>query len=108
MTSRVLLGIIIVGGIVWAATAAVNDCTVGLYRSESCLSLWVREQTGLPLSKLGRAVVLEIAGILLAVGLYLTIFYVFPAWKVSRRLANEESGDSPPTSEPPERPGHTP
>ncbi len=62
----------------YAATQAVQDCTIGLLTYENCLWLWVRDLLGLPQSKLARAFTLELAGLALLVGSYATIRYVLP------------------------------
>ena len=61
-----------------AATWAVRDCTADLYHEENCLWLWLREQFGLAPSELLHSATLEIVGLALLVGLYLTFRYVFP------------------------------
>jgi len=67
-----------VGFFLYLAQSAVRDCPSGLYTYDNCLWLWLREQSGLPQSKLLRSMVLQLVGLTLVVGLYLTYRYVFP------------------------------
>ena len=78
---RILAGIPLTALILYAATLAAKDCTVGLYVFENCLWEWLREFLGLPPNKVLRAVVLELVGLALLAGLYLTYRFVFPPWK---------------------------
>ena len=75
---RYLAGFILVVTLFYAATQAVQDCPTGLFVYENCLWLWVRDQLGLPQSKLARSLTLEVVGLALLVGLYATLRYVFP------------------------------
>jgi len=77
---RVIAGIVLVGFFLHLATLATQDCTIGLLAYENCWWLWVREQCGLPASKLLRAGFFELLGLLLLGGLFLTFRYVFPPW----------------------------
>ena len=77
---RIVAGVFIIGLLLTAASRATRDCTVGLYAFDICSWVWVREQLGLPASKLLRAVFLELVGLILTVGIFLTIRYVLPFW----------------------------
>lgn len=88
---RILVGFSLIGLILYAASLATRDCTVGLYVFSPCLWVWVREHLGLPDSKLLRSGLLELVGLALAAGLYLTIRYVLPR----RKKARTAPGESP-------------
>ena len=77
---RIVAGIFIIALLLTAASRTTRDCTVGLYSFDICSWVWVREQLGLPASKLLRAVFLELIGLTLTVGIFLTIRYVLPFW----------------------------
>ncbi len=77
---RVVAGIFIVAVLLFAASRTTRDCTVGLYVFDICSWVWVREQLGLPASKLLRAVFLEIIGLTLAAGIYVAVRFVLPFW----------------------------
>ena len=83
-TLRIAGGVIIIALLLYAASRMTRDCTVGLYVFDICSWVWVREQLGLPANKLLRAVFLEIAGITLTAGIYLTIRWVFPFWRTRK------------------------
>ena len=74
------MGIAVVGLLLGAASWAVRDCPVAPYVYENCVWLSVRDQFHLPQSKLLRAAVLEVMGLSLLAGLYLTCRYIFP-WR---------------------------
>ncbi len=76
--ARILTGLLLLGVLLYAATLAVRDCAIGPYGFDNCLWLRVRERLGVRQSRLGRAAALEIVGIGLLTGLYLTIRHVFP------------------------------
>ncbi len=97
---RILLGSLLTWLLLHAANLAVRDCTVGVDRYDNCLWTSVRRRLGLPPSVLGRAVTLELVGLALLAGLYLTIRYVFPFWK-DRRSGGKESGAFPTTDSAP-------
>ena len=78
---RIVAGIFIIGLLLFAASRTTRDCTVGLYVFDICSWVWLREQLGLPSSKLLRAVFLELLGLTLTAGIYLTIRFVFPFWR---------------------------
>ena len=82
--TRIFAGFLLTALLLFAATQAVRDCTVGLYVYDNCLWLRLQEQLGLPQGKLWRAVVLELVGLALLAGLYLTVRYVFPVRGWSR------------------------
>jgi hypothetical protein len=78
---RVVVGIFIIALLLYAASRTTRDCTVGLYVFDLCSWVWLREQLGLPASKLLRAVFLELVGLTLAGGIFLTVRFVFPFWR---------------------------
>lgn len=86
---RIIVGILVVGFLLHLATLATQDCTVGVYVYEICFWLRVREYLGLPASGLLRAGALEVVGLALAAGIYLTIRYVFPPWRAPSRSRGE-------------------
>ncbi len=75
---RIIAGILLTGLLLHAANLAVRDCTAGLNSYDNCLWLRIRERLGFPPSKLLRAGALELVGLALLAGLYLTVRYVFP------------------------------
>jgi len=77
---RITAGFVLITLFFLAATRTTRDCTVGLYVYDICAWVWVREQLGLPASKFLRAAFLELIGITLALGIFLTIRFVFPFW----------------------------
>jgi hypothetical protein len=77
---RIVAGIFLVALFLEAASHTTRDCTVGLYVFDICSWVWLREQLGLPASKLLRALFLELIGLTLTAGIFLTIRYVFPFW----------------------------
>ncbi len=78
---RIVAGIFIVALLLYAASRTTRDCTVGLYVFDLCSWVWLREQLGLPASKFLRAVFLELVGLTLTAGIFLTIRFVFPFWR---------------------------
>jgi hypothetical protein len=72
-----------------AASHTTRDCTVGLYVYDICAWVWVREHLGLPASKFLRAAFLELIGLTLALGVFLTIRFVFPFWGRGARARQE-------------------
>ena len=80
---RIVAGICIIAVLLYAASRTTRDCTVGLYVFDICSWVWVREQLGLPASKLARAVFLEIIGLTLTAGIFLAVRYVLPFWRTS-------------------------
>lgn len=90
---RIITGIVLAGLILHVASLAVRDCTVGLFVYDNCWWLWVREQFGLPANKVLRAGFLELVGLALLAGLFLTFRFVFPPWKEASVSPHEgESG----------------
>lgn len=81
---RIIAGLALLAGLLGLANLAVHDCTTGLGVYDNCVWVWVREHSGLPASKLWRSLTLEVVGLTLLAGLYVTARYVFP-WKVERR-----------------------
>ena len=86
---RIAAGIFMVGLFLYAASWTTRDCTVGLYVFDLCSWVWVREYLGLPPNKFLRAIFLELVGLTLAAGIFLTIRFVFPFWRAG----------APPTTE---------
>jgi hypothetical protein len=92
---RIVAGIFIIALLLFAASRTTRDCTVGLYVFDICAWVWLREQLGLPASKLLRAVFLELIGLALTAGIFLTIRYVFPFWRsgTRSRMDGEKTAD---------------
>jgi len=88
---RIILGCVIVGVVLHAATLATRDCRVAPYVYDDCMWLGLRARLGLPASRFLRMGVLEGVGIALALILYLTFRYVFPF-----RRAGSAAPDAPP------------
>ncbi len=76
---RIFAGTALAILLLYAVTLAVRDCPTGPYAANNCLWLWVRARTGLPESRLWRAAALEVVGITLLAGLFITFRYVFPS-----------------------------
>jgi hypothetical protein len=91
---RIIAGIFIIALLLRAASRTTRDCTVGLYVYDICAWVWLREQLGLPASKLLRAVFLELIGLTLTAGIFLTIRFVFPFWRTGANSIREE-GEEP-------------
>jgi len=81
---RIVVGCFLIALFLMAASRTTRDCTVGLYVYDICAWVWVREQLGLPASKFLRAAFLEVIGITLTVGIFLTIRFVFPFWRTTK------------------------
>jgi hypothetical protein len=77
---RIIAGVFVIALFLTAASRTTRDCTVGLYVYDICAWVWVREQLGLPASKFLRAAFLEVVGVTLTVGIFLTIRFVLPFW----------------------------
>lgn len=88
---RILAGLFIVALLLYAATWAVRDCPTGLYTYDNCLWLSLSKRLDLPPNKLLSAAALELVGLTLLTGLYLTARYIFPRWSGSRS-SRQESG----------------
>ncbi len=88
---RIIAGIVLVGLLLAAASLATRSCTADLFVYDSCLWIWVREQLGLPASKLLRAGFLEVVGLVILAGIYVTVRYVFP--KRADRASPPATGD---------------
>ena len=97
---RIAAGVFIVALLLYAASRTTRDCTVGLYVFDLCSWVWLREQLGLPASKFLRAVFLELVGLTLTAGIFLTIRFVFPFWRTSTTcsMEGENSRSSSPES----------
>jgi hypothetical protein len=87
---RIVAGVFLVALFLHAATLATRDCTVGLYVFDNCLWVWLYEHLGLPANRFLRACALELVGLSLLAGIYLTIRYVFPPWKAVSSTPAEE------------------
>jgi hypothetical protein len=74
-----------------AANWAVRDCSTGPGASENCLWLGLRRRFALPASKLLRAGVLEVVGLAILAGLYLTLRYLWPRGVRRSSRSNVES-----------------
>ena len=83
---RIVVGTFIVAMLLLAASRTTRDCTVGLYVYDICAWVWLREQLGLPASKFLRALFLELIGLTLTLGIFLTIRFVLPFWPSRRDL----------------------
>jgi hypothetical protein len=92
---RIVAGIFIIALLLFAASRTTRDCVVGLYVFDICAWVWLREQLGLPASKFLRAVFLELIGLILTAGIFLTIRFVFPFWRTSTtsRMEGEKTTD---------------
>lgn len=86
---RAILGCLLLAAILYAAQLAVRDCPNGLFVYDNCLWLWVREQAGLPNSRLLHWLTLFAVGLVLLGGIYLTIRYVFPHSKATSAAESE-------------------
>lgn len=100
-TLRIIAGFILVGLLFTAAWLATRDCTVGLYVYDSCWWVWTREQLGLPANKFLRAGFLELVGLALLAGLYLTVRYLIrgrgrPASPSAQTPAEDHAGPRQP------------
>lgn len=60
------------------ANWAVRDCPTGPNSVDNCLWLRVQRLTGLPASKVLRAGVLEVVGLLILAGLWIVFRYLWP------------------------------
>jgi len=89
-TLRIIVGIFIIALFLFAAKRTTRDCTVGVYVYDICAWVWVREQLGLPASKFLRAVFLELVGLTLAAGIFVTIRFVLPFWATDKGSNTEE------------------
>ncbi|MGH9376124.1 MAG: hypothetical protein ACRD22_08020 [Terriglobia bacterium] len=87
--ARIISGCVLVAIILYAAQLAVRDCSNGLFVYDNCLWLWLREQAGLPNSRLLHWFALFLVGLALLGGLYLTIRYVFPRSKSGNTVESE-------------------
>jgi hypothetical protein len=97
---RIILGVAVVGLVLYAADLATRDCRIAPYVYDDCMWMGLRAHLGLPASRFLRMVVLECVGIVLALVLYLTFRYVFP----SRRATPPGPDLVPPISEAPRNP----
>ncbi len=86
---RIVAGLFIIALLLSAASRTTRDCTVGLYVFDLCSWVWLREQLGLPSSKFLRAIFLELVGLTLTAGIFLTIRFVFPFWRTSTTSSRE-------------------
>jgi len=93
---RVVVGIFIIALFLMAASRTTRDCTIGLYVYDICAWVWVREQLGLPASKFLRAAFLELIGVTLTLGIFLTIRFVFPFWGTRKSIEAQGKNKPPP------------
>jgi hypothetical protein len=93
--ARIVAGFFIIALCLMAASRTTRDCTVGLYVYDICAWVWVREQLGLPASKFLRAAFLELIGVTLTVGIFLTIRFVLPFWG-TRKPIKAQTENKPP------------
>ena len=101
---RIILGVAVVGLVLYAADLATRDCRLAPYVYDDCMWIWLRAHLGLPASRILRMAVLECVGIVLALILYLTFRYVFPF----RRGTSTAPDSSPPlVAEPPRNTEHS-
>ena len=100
---RALTGLTVVGLLLFAASVAVRDCSVGPSVYVNCFWLWLRGELGLPQSKLLRAGALWIVGLALLVGVIVVLRAVFP--RGFRASGREERADHPPPPESARGPG---
>lgn len=96
---RMILGVAVVGLVLYAADQATRDCRLAPYVYDNCMWVWLRHHLGLPASRLLRMAVLECVGIVLALTLYLTFRYIFPF----RRVAPTAPVSAPPHAPRPTR-----
>ena len=73
---QVLLGAVLIGLIMYLATWAVRDCPIAPYVYENCLWLRARDLLHFPQSKLLRGALLEMIGLALLAGIFLTVRYL--------------------------------
>ena len=86
---RIVVGIFMLALFLMAASRTTRDCTVGLYVYDICAWVWVREQLGLPASKFLRAAFLELIGVTLTLGIFLSIRFVLPFWGIRKATAQQ-------------------
>jgi hypothetical protein len=94
------MAVLLCGMILWLAALATRDCALGPYLAANCLGLFVSHRLGLAFTPLLRSVVLEIAGLALVAGLYLTLRWVLPR---SSKKPSEADGGPKPKGASPER-----
>lgn len=91
---RIALAFPMFAAILYVASLATRDCSVTPYFAVNCVGLWVEQRLGLPSSRLVRGFILEVIGLFLAAGLYLTFRFAFPR-------AQSSSPSNSPASFPP-------
>jgi len=96
---RILAGVIVIGLILCAASRAVRDCPAGPYIYDNCLWLWLRDGLHLPQSKLLRAVVLEVVGLALLAGLYMTVRFLLWRARIAQTIGSDGPARRSPDSE---------
>ena len=92
-TLRILAGILALALILAAASRAVRDCPVAPLTYENCIWLQVRDRLDLPQSKFLRGLTLELVGLSLLAGVFLSIRYVFPTRSAHRFDSGPSSSD---------------
>jgi hypothetical protein len=105
-TLRILAGALALALILAAGSYAVRDCPVGPFTYENCIWLQVRGFLHLEQSKFLRGLTLEVIGLCLLAGVFLTIRYIFPARRTHASDADpslvgkaEVVSDPPPSPE---------
>jgi len=95
---RILAGVVVVGLILYIASRAVRDCPAGSYVYDNCLWLWLRERLHLPQSKLLRGVVLEVVGLALLAGLYMTVRLILWPARIAQTMGSDGAASGSPDS----------
>ena len=95
---RIILGIAVVGLVLYMADLATRDCRIAPYVYDDCMWIRFRTSLGLPASRFLRMALLECVGIALALLLYLTFRYIFPIRRgpPARPEPNELHASEPP------------
>jgi len=75
---RIISALVLAAVVLEGARWAVRDCPTGQDTFENCLWEGVRRRLGLYESKVLRAAVLEIAGLVILAGFWLVFRYVWP------------------------------
>jgi hypothetical protein len=88
---RIIVGVSLLGLFLHLASLATRDCTIGVFLYDNCLWLWLRDRLGLPASKILRSGFLELVGLALLAGIYLTFRYVLPPWKADASRSDKGS-----------------
>jgi len=92
-TLRTVAGVLALALILAAASLAVRDCRVASFTYENCIWLQVRDALHLPQSKFLRGLTLELVGLSLLAGVFLTIRYVFPTRRAHAAVSGPPHSD---------------